>query len=366
MNFTKLFLVFSFLLPVVLVADEIKCPPDTMLIDFVLSYSQERMQVCQKKVNGKFVKHGPEIIYNKDGSVKEKRHYDMDVVVNLAPEDQKIIPAPEKGTGGSACLENFISVPKMLPYTTKDFCIAKYEMKNDGSGKAVSQAKGKPWGYIKRADAILKCAELGPGYAIVTNNQWQTIARNIAKVATNWSGGAVASGQLNRGHFSLSENNHEGIEALEETTGEVWSDQRRTHKLTNGAIIWDFSGNLTEFVSDNNESNMTFVNDLKRMHERKSECEDNRHLPLYKEAQVSTLNCGDILQEKYGADSETICKASNKNPPYCGMGLAHLVGPVESALRGGATSGSAGVFAVGLNTYEFSPVSYIGFRCAKN
>ena len=60
-------------------AEEIKCPEESMLVDFVVSFSKERMQSCQKKVGDKYLKHGPEIIYNPDGSVKSKNYYLDDV-----------------------------------------------------------------------------------------------------------------------------------------------------------------------------------------------------------------------------------------------------------------------------------------------
>ena len=39
-----------------------------------------------------------------------------------------------------------------------------------------------------------------PGAQLITNDQWMTIATNIANQASNWSGNSVGSGALNRGH----------------------------------------------------------------------------------------------------------------------------------------------------------------------
>lgn len=70
-------------------AEEFKCPPDTTLVDFTPSSTQERMQVCQKRVDGTFVKHGPEIIYNKDGTAKSKSYYQMGVVAEVPKKEEK-------------------------------------------------------------------------------------------------------------------------------------------------------------------------------------------------------------------------------------------------------------------------------------
>lgn len=69
-----------------LIAEEIKCPSGTLLIDFTPSLTRQRVQMCQKKVDGKFLKHGPEIIYNQDGSLRSKSYYEMDKIVR-APND---------------------------------------------------------------------------------------------------------------------------------------------------------------------------------------------------------------------------------------------------------------------------------------
>ncbi len=45
----------------------------------------------------------------------------------------------------SACPIGFIPVPGSATYGTKDFCVMKYEAKNDGNNNAVSTAAGTPW-----------------------------------------------------------------------------------------------------------------------------------------------------------------------------------------------------------------------------
>jgi hypothetical protein len=69
-------------------SEEIKCPEESMLVDFVVSFSKERMQSCQKKVGDKFLKHGAEIIYNTNGSVKSKKYY-LDDVLSEEPSISK-------------------------------------------------------------------------------------------------------------------------------------------------------------------------------------------------------------------------------------------------------------------------------------
>jgi alpha-tubulin suppressor-like RCC1 family protein len=75
---TFLSLIFIFISSLIF-AEDFNCSPDTLLIDFTPSISKERIQLCQIKIDGKFLKHGPEIIYNKDGTIKSRKFYKMDI-----------------------------------------------------------------------------------------------------------------------------------------------------------------------------------------------------------------------------------------------------------------------------------------------
>jgi hypothetical protein len=71
-------------------AEDIKCPEESMLVDFVVSFSHERNQVCQKAVGQQYVKHGPEIIYFPNGNIKSKNFY-QDGVLTAEPVVKKDI-----------------------------------------------------------------------------------------------------------------------------------------------------------------------------------------------------------------------------------------------------------------------------------
>ena len=110
-----------------------------------------------------------------------------------------------KGTAGAAlkaieCPTNYIFIPKLVSYTVVDFCVMKYEAKDDGYGTPVSIAANKPWVSIKRDDARSKCQSLGRGYDLISNDQWQTIARNIAGVLDNWNIVSSVRTELNSGY----------------------------------------------------------------------------------------------------------------------------------------------------------------------
>lgn len=156
------------------------------------------------------------------------------------------------------CPTNYVAVPMMQPYTTHQFCVAKYEMKNV-SGVATSQPALAPWVNINRNDARARCAALGANYRLISNAEWQAVVRNIASVGWNWSSGFVGVGALNRGHsdgtpaagLAANASDNNACSGTGQTcSSTVWHAQRRTNKLSNGQIVWDFGANVSEWVYD--------------------------------------------------------------------------------------------------------------------
>lgn len=246
------------------------------------------------------------------------------------------------------CPTGYIFVPALSGYTSRDFCVAKYEMKNDGYGTALPLAAGTPWVSINRATARLACQALGYGYDMISNDQWQTIARNIAGVASNWSDGVVGTQELNRGHSDNSPSSVLAAAADSDPcngTGQtcsatVWSPQRRTHTLSNGNIIWDFAGNAAEWIT--NDSNVSNGSN----------------------GFISTMSSGDLRQTRYGAAAGTFC-ATPSASPYCGMGYGGVSFIAGAIYRGGyyGITTSTGVFTTYLDNSSTSTTTYLGFRC---
>jgi len=257
------------------------------------------------------------------------------------------------GTAGTAltdaqCPTGYVLVPKNATYTASDFCVAKYEMKNDGYGTAVSTTTGTPWTTIDRPTARSKCQALGAGYDMISNDQWQTIARNIAGIGSNWSDSYVGGGELSRGHSDISPAS--ALAAGADTdpcylTGQTcststWNSQRRTHTLSNGNVIWDFAGNVWEWVTnDSSASNGA-------------------------DGFISTMSAGDRRQTRYGAVIGTICGTSSVSP-YCGMGYGYFNYTAGAILRGGyrGDQAYAGVFMVSLVNAPTFTSANLGFRC---
>lgn len=219
---------------------------------------------------GYVIDHGDSAVIDKHGVKKKVKNNHASgraifVPLKSSTEWSTFIAKPPAGVtieDALTCPTGYILVPGNPTFGTSDFCVAKYEMKNVG-GVATSQASGKPWVNINRNDARAKCQSLGTGYKLISNAQWQTIARNIEQVAANWQNGSVGSGALNRGHSTVSpsdslaasSNDNDACSGTGQScTGSTWNSLKRTHKLSNGEVIWDFSGNVSEWVNDDYSS----------------------------------------------------------------------------------------------------------------
>nr|BFD61148.1 hypothetical protein CKG001_32550 [Bdellovibrio sp. CKG001] len=118
------------------------------------------------------------------------------------------------------------------------------------SGKAVSQAAGRPW-LANKATAQEACAALGADYRLPTNAEWNAAALEIYDNAENW----VDHKKNNTLYTGFYSGWTEPVEVKDVTnpydgTGKKKGEERRTFVLNSGAIIWDFGGNAWEWVSD--------------------------------------------------------------------------------------------------------------------
>ncbi len=206
--------------------------------------------------------------YDGGGAKKEERLYADPSVISLFLQPSRFktrlwvkvynyfynyYGSEERKAEFNFCPLNYIPVPR--EYASSDgFCVAKYEMKNKNS-MATSEAAGLPWVNISGKQAQEKCKELGPGYDLISNDQWQWIAKKITENKRNFhvnNDGKWIS--LNRGHT----NGYEPLAAEDDdkevckggcaTPGTGWRESRRTHFAYEDEVIWDLGGNVKELV----------------------------------------------------------------------------------------------------------------------
>ena len=255
---------------------------------------------------------------------------------------------------------DWVEVPGDPDYGTSDFCVMKYEAKNDGLDTPTSTASGAPWVSISQTTSITECQSLGSGYDLISNDQWMSLASNIAAQATNWSGASVGSGNLNRGHSDDDPPNAcDGTQEYVDTDcsnsgGESSFTEKRTHSLSNGAEIWDLSGNVwdwTSYVIADNTDKPT--PQLAQWQEYTTPIVGSSSMPL---TQLRPTN-----------DLKAFWDDSWNAAQSIGQYLAGSSGSGGALPRGASwlNGSDAGVFAAGLNSSPSDAYSNLGFRCVR-
>ena len=185
-----------------------------------------------------------------------------------------------------ACPKGYVWVPGDPLFGTSDFCVMQYEAKYDKSGDGigdnasdygciadsgdgwdwrdagcstggtvVSSANGSPIVHITHTQAVSVCPT---GSHLINNNEWMTIARNAASMASNWAdkviGSTVASGGgLKRGNVGLSDSASYNATTDPDKGARCPTGSEAACKaklvLSNGQEIWDISGNVWEHVN---------------------------------------------------------------------------------------------------------------------
>lgn len=240
--------------------------------------------------------------------------------------------------------------------TNTDFCVAQYEMRNDGVGNPQSVASSLPWGNLTMDESNTACGTLGAGYSLISNEEWMTVARDIEATASNWSQGEVGQGFLNRGHSndtlpgpcdSLVENL--GADC---TTPGTAHQYKRTHTLSNGSIIWDLAGNVSEWVN------------WKVLPSEKAYI-SSELVPVNGWRQISLVDTNISSLDKMKPESwrpliTSLSETQNIGNYYSGAGAFEA-----AAVRGGRWENhvNGGIYSLDLDYDLVDRYSGIGFRC---
>lgn len=101
----------------------------------------------------------------------------------------------------------------------------------------VSQSSGTVWLYATQPEAKIACESIGAH--LITNAEWMAIARDAEQVKSNWSGGDIGLGSLNKPNLSLS--NGETIYYIADEA--EWVDDI----ITRGDLYINFNGQTGYF-----------------------------------------------------------------------------------------------------------------------
>lgn len=287
----------------------------------------------------------------------------------------------------------WIEVPGNGTYGTSNFLAMQYEAKYDCSGdgtgdtaaacsatadsglgldyrdissfntsKVVSTADGAPIVHITHTQALTACPA---DYHLITNPEWMSITRDAEAQTSNWANGVVgslvsASGGFKRGNVGQADSVSYNGNDPEYGSGR---DSKAMLTLSNGATIWDMSGNVWEHVKIDSSDTLLPQN-------------QQPTLSIAGDDGAGVVSWGEFTEiSGYGALSYDIVRPSNSsyNANY-GVGRVYTYGDGETAttsrvfLRGGGWDyGSyAGAFALSLYYVTGSQSNGVGFRCASD
>lgn len=249
-----------------------------------------------------------------------------------------------------SCPIGYIVVPGSSTHGTSDFCVAQYEMKNVGA-VATSQAGSTPWVSITPGSAKTECQNLGANYDIISNNEWMTISYEIENNSANWSGGTVGTGMINRGHSDNTPasalsvtNSSDPYDSTGNNSGEGagsgW-EQKRVHYLTNGYQIWDFGGNVAEWVDWINSGGYDLG---------PTTCTASW-------LELNSVSCGALASADYLPNNSSYTSTE---------GFGQFFGGTGGAVRRGgfwSETNKAGIYALNFQSTSSTSATTLGFRC---
>jgi formylglycine-generating enzyme required for sulfatase activity len=222
----------------------------------------------------------------------------------------------------------------------------------------------------------------GSGFQLISNTQWQVVARNAEAQAVNWSNNAVGNGVLNRGHSDNANDGNASTNswataapgglsnswsdanyyfATGQSSGTAWNmigaspaagtEQKRTHTLSNGVVVWDFAGNVWGWVSDNRSAlGIPAADDTAGM--------TTGAWTSYLNGAANRFSAtGNLIFGNLGSGGIQFSEAKNAGQLYGGSAGA--------VLRGGYWyyTSNDGLFTAGLYSAPSNTDDYIGFRC---
>ena len=253
----------------------------------------------------------------------------------------------------------WVLVPGDTDYETNDFCVMKYEAK-DNAGAPTSTPESSPWASLTQTEAISACSSLGDNIHLINNDEWMTIASNIASQGVNWDGGTVGINELARGHSDDNPSlpcaaDPDDANAYVDTdcdtrTSSGTFNQRRTHTLSNGTLIWDLAGNVWEWTS--------YLNDLDKANPVNSGWIEYT-LPVMGSA---TMPITDLIPTN---SLKPFWDDSWNSSQSIGRFYATSNGSGGAQVRGAPYNGmlSAGVFTSDLGRLPTFTGTHVGFRC---
>lgn len=282
-------------------------------------------------------------------------------------------PTNPEDTGPAInCPEGFLGVHanSIMFNTNRPFCVMAYEAREGEDGLPHSTPQGPAWAGLSAVEAKDKCRALGQRYDLISNNEWMTIAHHLQNSPQNfelhnsnfiyprgWSANEIFSDNWTNleaaphSHSSCLYNvstpcfNPLDQDCYDNCSSTGHFTHRRTHYL-HGKELWDFAGNLGEWVDWTQEQ------DSDDFSKGPTLCGPGFWMNLYN-VSCSALTPQDVIPSTGVASFQE------------GLGM-FFGGAGGAAFRGGAFDYGhrAGIYTLELHFDSTNPgIEHMGFRC---
>ncbi len=258
-----------------------------------------------------------------------------------------------------------------------DFCVMRTEAKDVLGYPAVTNS-GFPITGLDLNQAKSSCESLNilnslvGKYNLIANEEWMNISRKIEGNASNWSNGVIDPlNEINRGHSDLdpyatleisNENDlYDGTNNSSLDLPSLGWEQKRTHILEENQLIWDFSGNVWEWVDISIDSSVLTLNPGLKPYSSANGVPTNSYLELTSIDRLIGENLSDFMKpEAWQPHDSTLSHDQGIGQYYAGINSSG-----GSLIRGGAyfEGNRAGVYAFAFDQESNGSGNWLGFRC---
>ncbi|CAN5153422.1 hypothetical protein BH11PAT4_BH11PAT4_3940 [soil metagenome] len=310
---------------------------------------------------------------------------------------------PSDTTG---CPEGYIAIPD------EDFCVMRYEAQHGSNNLPMSKPGVFPWNFQSPVGAKDACEDLGSSYHLMTSDEWMAVANNIlstplndlsaeagVQLAVGNSAGAkqvqaVPAVSVSTASCTLSESvssdankncplrgsvpytGTAGSWNVPYVSGQPSRSLSRTLSLSNGEVIWDFTGNLWEWMAD------SYVFEDKTGTGETFEVDSDgltgngihATFPITKTRWIEyneVAAYGNLAASKPLDPTLTSANGIGKislNPGWSWDDASGYTTPFKAVGRGGAWANNenSGIYSVDLALGPSYSRNYTGFRCVKS
>jgi hypothetical protein len=136
-------------------------------------------------------------------------------------------------------------------------------------------------------------------------------------------------------------------------------EQKRTHELSNGQIIWDLSGNLWEWIDPTLGGVASFIDTNNKAYD----ADDGGPIGSYRDFNLLDVNvtlANDFYPDFFSPSDSSLTKSHGIGAYYSGSN-----GVGGSMARGGRYNGAtnAGIYTIYANVAPTAADGLIGYRC---